>query len=225
MRSIVLCAFAVALPLVALPASAGAPPPLDWSRLIDPSAQDYDDPYRDLLPEQLVSLVTVARLREKAEKGNAIDEERLSREAASLAADGIDVDGLTAQRWIVAERRKRAATLGNKAVDGQEVVLSGFVIPAPLDDDGRATGYLVAERGMCSHMPPPSPNQMVRLQLPDNWRPQTMYEPVRLSGTLAIDPTSRTIRIVDGLVPMRATFSMDVSNIESVALSRNAKAQ
>ena len=103
-------------------ASAGETQQLDWSRLIDQSAQDYDDPYRELSPEQLASLVSVARLREKAEKGESIDEERLVRETASLAEDGIDIDGLIAQRWTVAERRERAATSGNKAVDGREVV-------------------------------------------------------------------------------------------------------
>ena len=120
------------------------------------------------------------------------------------------------QRWIVAERRERAATSGNEEDDGREAVLSGFVIPAPADDDGRASAYLVAERGMCSHMPPPAPNQLVRLRLPGNWQPQAIYQPVRLSGRLAIQPPSRTIPIVDGAVPMRATFSMDVSTVESL---------
>lgn len=225
MRPIALCVFAAAFLLVASPVSAVEMPTLDWSQLIDQSAQDYDDPYRELAPEQLIRVVTVARLRQTAEKGESIDQEQLSRETASLTADGIDVDGLIAQRWIVAERRERAATSGNKAVDGRDVVLSGFVIPAPLDDDGRATAYLVPERGMCSHMPPPPPNQMVRLRLPDNWRPEAIYEPVRLSGRLAVDPTSRTIRVVDGLVPMRATFSMEVSGIETLAGATGSRAR
>jgi hypothetical protein len=225
MRSIALCVSAAAFLLVALPASAGETPHLDWSRLIDQSVQDYDDPYRDLSPEQLVSLVTVARLREKAEKGNTIDKERLARETASLAADGIDVDVLIAQRWVVAEKRKRAATAGNRSLDGTMAALSGFVIPAPPDDDGIATAYLVPERGMCSHMSPPEPNQMVRLRLRVDWQPQFIYEPARLSGRLAIEPTSRTVQVVDGLVSMHATYSMDVSDIESVALSQDERAQ
>jgi hypothetical protein len=224
MRSIALCVSAAAFLLAASPASAGATPGLHWSQLIDQSAQDYDDPYRELSQEQLTSLVTVARLREKVEKGESIDEARLLRETTSLAADGLDVDGLIAQRWIVAERRERAATSGNKAVDGREVVLSGFVIPAPADDDGRATAYLVAERGMCSHMPPPSPNQMIRLRLPGNWQPQAIYQPARVSGLLSIEPSERLVRVVDGMVPMHATFSMDVSDIESSGLPQIGEA-
>jgi len=213
--AIALSVCAVAFLLATSPAFAAERPGLDWSQLIDQSVQDYDDPYRELAPEQLTSLVTVARLREMVEKGEPVDEERLSRETLSLAADGIDIDGLIAQRWIVAERRERAATAGNKDVDGREVVLSGFVIPAPPDTDGSATAYLVAERGMCSHMPPPPPNQMIRLRLPDNWRPRSLYEPARVSGLLSIEPTTRTVPVVDGLVPMHATFTMNVSSVET----------
>jgi len=199
-------------------------PDLDWSQLIDESAQDYDDPYRELTPEQLTGMVTVARLREVAERGEFIDEELLSRETAALAAAGIDVDGMISQRWTVAERREHAATSGNDAVDGREGWLSGFVIPAPPDDDGRPTAYLVPERGMCSHMPPPPPNQLVLLRVPNDWRPQALYEPVRVSGRLSIDPTSRTVPVVDGMVRMRATFSMDVSDIEALGVARVGEA-
>ena len=202
--------------LAASPTNAGEIVHMDWSRLIDQSVQDYDDPYRDLSPEQLVSLVTVAQLREKAEQGKSIDKEQLSRKTASLTKEGIDVDDLIAQRWIVAELRERAAVSGNKEVDGREVILSGFVIAAPADADGTSTAYLVPERGMCSHTPPPPPNQMVRLRMPNKWRPNAIYQPVRVSGLLSIEPTNRTIQVVDGPVPMHATFSMDVSNIEKL---------
>ena len=216
MRSITLCISAVVIMLIASPVNADEIVHMDWSRLIDQSVQDYDDPYRDLSQEQLVNFVTVARLREKAEQGESIDKEQLSLKTASLTEEGIDVDDLIAQRWIVAERRERAAVSGNKAVDGREVILSGFVIAAPADADGTSTAYLVPERGMCSHTPPPPPNQMVRLRIPNKWRPNAIYQPVRVSGLLSIEPTNRTIQVVDGPVPMHATFSMDVSNIEKL---------
>jgi hypothetical protein len=99
-------------------------------------------------------------------------------------------------------------------------MLSGFVIPAPAVSDGMATAYLVPERGMCSHTPPPPPNQMVRLRLPDDWQPREIYEPARFSGRLEIAPSSRTVRVVDGMVSMRTTFTMDVSRIETLASSQ-----
>lgn len=224
MRSITLCINAFAIVLAASAVSAGDMAHLSWSQLMDQSAQEYDDPYRDLSPEQLAGVVMVARLREKAAQGEPIDKDRLSRMTAELTAEGIDVDSLIAKRWIVAERREHAATSGNKGLDGREVVLSGFVIAAPLDADGMATAYLVPERGMCSHMPPPPPNQMVRLRLPGNWQPRAMYQPVRVAGLLAIDPSTHTVQIVDGPVPMQATYQMDVSSIETSALPEDEEA-
>ena len=189
---------------------------LDWDALPDKDTQVFDDPYRDLEPAQLVKLISVAQLRQLAEKGESIDKEKLARETDALVADGIDIDAILAQRWEVAEKRKLAATSGNSEVDGRDVQISGFVIPAPADPDGSVTAYLVPERGMCSHMPPPQPNQMLKLKLPKTWQPQSLYEPVVVSGRLAIAPNTRTIRVVDGLVPMHATFRLDVSDVTSM---------
>ena len=214
MRSITLCISAVVIMISASSVNAGEILHMDWSGLIDQSVQDYDDPYRDLSQEQLINLVTVAQLREKEKQGEPVDKEQLSRNTASLTAEGLDVDDLITQRWVVAERRKRAAISGNKAVDGREVSLSGFVIAAPADADGTSTAYLVPERGMCSHTPPPPPNQMVRLRLPNKWQPKALYQPVRVSGLLSIEPSTRTVQLVDGPMPMHATFSMAVSTIE-----------
>jgi hypothetical protein len=191
---------------------------IDWSNLVDEAFQNFDDPYRDLERDQLISLVTVATLREKAEGGESIDEAELAMQTKTLVDAGIDVDNLIEQRWIVAESRKQAATRGNESLDGTVVNLSGFIIPAPPDSDGASTAYLVPERGMCSHMPPPSPNQMVRVRWQDEWRPRFIYEPVRLTGRLVIDPNERSIVVVDGLVSMQATYTMDVVEIEPMSL-------
>ena len=200
----------------------GATTDIDWSNLINESLQDFDDPYADLNKNQLISLVTVGRLREKAEGGESIDETELERQTQSLVDEGIDVDHLIEQRWIVAEKRERAANWGNESLDGIVVSMSGFIIPAPPDRDGFSTAYLVPERGMCSHMPPPSPNQMVSVRWKKEWRPRFIYEPVRLTGRLEIDPNERSIVVVDGLVPMRSTYTMDAVEIEPMSLFQPA---
>ena len=188
---------------------------LDWAQLIDAGAQVFDDPYRELEPEQLERLITVARLRASAEAGEAIDRGRLSELTTSLAADGLDVDDLITQRWMVASKRERAATAGNPAVDDQEISITGFVIPAPPEPDGTRVAYLVPERGMCSHMPPPVPNQMIRLRLLSEWTPSSLYEPARITGRISISPTNNKVPVVDGLVDMHATFQMDVKDVTS----------
>lgn len=197
---------------------------LDWADLIDEAAQSYEDPYRDLSAEQLTALIEVATMQSQLAETSDDDQrseldQRLSDAKTALSEDGIDADWLISQRWVVAERRRNAAWAGDADVDGQIVTLGGYVIPAPADQDGVATVYLVPERGMCSHVPPPPPNQMVRVRLNSDWRPQTIYEPVRLTGQMAVVPTEREVVVVDGPVRMQAAFTMEATNVEPLAFA------
>lgn len=89
----------------------------------------------------------------------------------------------------------------------------GFVIPAPNDPDGRPIAFLVPERGMCSHMPPPPSNQIIRVPLNGDWTPSYVHEPVRLTGKLTIDPSVHNMMVVDGLMPMNATFQLETERV------------
>lgn len=205
--------------LLVIPVQAAS---LSWENLPDPAAQVYEDPYLDLGYNELKSLQEIALLTIKLEKGTPSEKERrelrarLGSEKARLEAAGIDPDWLIAQRWVVAERRERAATAGNPDMDGTSLTISGFIIPAPRDEQGRNVAYLVPERGMCSHIPPPPPNQMIRLVFADNWYPEFLYEPVKVTGELAIDPSNRRMRVVDGLVNMASTFRLTVDEVGSL---------
>ncbi|MEX0327081.1 MAG: DUF3299 domain-containing protein [Ruegeria sp.] len=193
---------------------------LEWAEMPDPAAQRFDDPFRDLTPEQYDDLVFSLRLRARLEQDIGSEEERqkwqqlLSETEAALATDGIDIEWLLSQRDAVIQRRTRAMTAGNPQFDGTEVMVSGYAIPAPPDKDGRSIAYLVPKPGMCSHLPPPPPNQMIRVQLPGDWSPDKNHEPVRLTGTLRISPSDHRINVVDGLVPMQATFVLDADTAE-----------
>lgn len=190
---------------------------ITWPDLIDTTAQVYEDPFRDLSYEQLEKLRVVAKAQQRLDGGVSATETRDEIEArlnsakTSLAEQGIDAQNLISQRWAVAERRKRAAEAGNAALDGELVVLAGYAIPAPPADDGTPVAYLVPERGMCSHTPPPKPNQMVRVLLKGDWRPATMHEPVQLTGRLSLSNTTHDIQVVDGLVPMRTAYEMEAT--------------
>ncbi|WP_170608136.1 DUF3299 domain-containing protein [Ruegeria arenilitoris] len=204
-------------PVMATPGAA-----LDWSDLPDPSAQVFEDPYRELSAEQFDDVLYVVRLRGRLQQDSGSEEERQKRRELltetedALAADGIDVDWLLDQRKVVTERRRKAGTNGNPQLDGQTVTLAGFAIPAPSDPDGRPVAYLVPERGMCSHMPPPPPNQMIRVRLNGDWAPSYFHEPVRLTGMLTIDPSVQNMMVVDGLMPMNATFQLETERVETL---------
>ncbi|AXI54903.1 hypothetical protein C1J05_10710 [Sulfitobacter sp. JL08] len=42
-----------------------------------------------------------------------------------------------------------------------------------------------------------------------------MHEPVRLTGKLSIEETNHSFRIVDGEVPMRASYILDATEVET----------
>lgn len=214
--------FLCSIAFISFACVAPASEPLNWGDLIDRSAQEYEDPYLGLEYESLADLVVVARETSRLEGAELSDAERnlstqkIGDAKTRLAEDGIDADWLISQRWVVAERRERAATAVNPDVDGKTVTLDGFAIPAPPAEDETQIVYLVPQRGMCSHMPPPNPNQMIRARLEGDWSPSMLHEPVRLTGRLIAEETEHAFHIVDGIVPMRSSFIMDVSVVETM---------
>ena len=205
----------------AAPAGQPEPEPLSWGSLPDPAAQVYEDPFLDLSNDTLNGLSRVVQMQERIARAETSVADRetyetnLSEALAGLSADGVDADWLISQRWIVTERRENAAAAGNTALDGTLVSIGGFAIPAPPDADGTPIAYLVPVPGMCSHMPPPDPNQLIRLRLSDDWSPARVHEPVRVVGQLQIIPTTELFSVVDGAVAMVATWQLEVERADT----------
>lgn len=204
---------------------------IDWDDLVDQSKQVFEDPYAELEYDVLYNVVTFAKLKQQVEEkglsGADLEQAKqdLNEQRAEFAAQDIDVDWLLDQRWVVADRRKAAAESGNPDLDGQEIELAGFAIPAPRDPDGVNVVYLVPERGMCSHMPPPNANQMLRVRLQTDWIPSMMHEPVLLKGTVDLSFTDQSIIVVDGYVAMRSSFEMIATEVVTVQDLKSGDAQ
>ncbi|WP_306142211.1 DUF3299 domain-containing protein [Roseibium sp. MMSF_3412] len=206
--------------LIGLMQPAWAVKQVNWQDLIDPVAADFDDPFAALGLAELRSLGTVLRLRKMlADPGLSSDARpeiaaRLDREEAKLAVSGVDTDGLLSRRQEIGRKRAEAVMSGNPDLDGRSISIPGYVIPVP---DTQTTtsngGYLVPERGMCSHMPAPDPNQMIRYTLETDWTADSLYEPVELVGTLSIRPSRQEITLIDGQVEMIAVFDMQVTAV------------
>ena len=191
-----------------------------WSDLPDASKQVFDDPFAALSFEALMALGVVARTEQLlSDTALAKDvrqdaELKVAEARADLDAMGVDTDALLAQRWSIAKKREAAAMAANPALDGQEVTLTGFAIAAPPDPDGTNVIYLVSMPGLCSHLPPPPPNQLVRVRLEGDWMPDRLHAPVRLTGRLDISWSERMMHVVDGLVPMRASYAMQAHVVD-----------
>jgi hypothetical protein len=94
------------------------------------------------------------------------------------------------------------------------VTLSGYLIPAPQAADGTYYGYLVPQVGMCSHLPPPPPNMLVRVRLTEDPQGQSLYVPVRVTGLLRVEPSDATIFILDGEARMLSGWTLDATTVE-----------
>ena len=110
-----------------------------WDDLVDKEALLFEDPYLDLEYDQLDDLRTIAVETARLENTGLAGDDRAASLAkrdearARLTAAGIDADWLIDQRWVVAERREKAATSANPEIDGKTVTLGGFAIAAPPD--------------------------------------------------------------------------------------------
>jgi hypothetical protein len=214
-----LALFCAAAMLAAAQASA-KPEAIEFSDLVDPLAVVFDDPYRDMGPQLLNELKLLIELDEKLSQNDLAEDERARLTARRSAAkdmleiNGQNVDTLLSQRWEVAKKRRTASLATNPVLDGAEVTLSGYLIPAPRAADGTYFGYLVPQVGMCSHLPSPSPNKLVRVRLLDDPQGQSLYVPVRVTGLLRVEPSDATIFLLDGEVRMLSGWTLDASTVD-----------
>ncbi len=216
MRVIFATALAISVGMAGL---AAEPVKIDFDDLADPAARAFVDPYLEMGPERLNDLRTVVRLGARLEEADLSPEVRQrlnTRRAgaeAALAGAGFDVEALLAERWTVAQNRRRAQIATNPSLEGAVVRLEGYLIPAGTEPDGRGTGYLVPVVGMCSHMSAPPPNELVRLYFDPDKSTSSIYLPVSVTGTLSTEPSDETIHLLDGMVRMQSLWRLDADTL------------
>ncbi len=210
----------VAAVLAATHALAEPPKAIAFSDLADPLAVVFQDPFKEMGFDLLNELKLLLFLNQKLSENTLSEEERARldtrRNAAKqkLEAKGHNIDALLAQRWDIAQKRQTASMATNPILDGAEVTISGYLIPAQRAEDGSLFGYLVSQVGMCSHFPSPPPNQLVRVRLRADQLNQSFYTPVRVSGQLNAKPSDTTIFILDGKSRMLSGWTLDAKTID-----------
>jgi hypothetical protein len=74
----------------------------------------------------------------------------------------------------------------NKALDGKNVRIPGFIVPLELNEQGKVTEFfLVPYFGACIHVPPPPPNQMLFVKAPKGIQLDSMYAAYWVTGKLS----------------------------------------
>ncbi len=213
MRLILATAMALSAGMAAL---AAEPATVSFDDLADPAARAFVDPYLEMGPARMNDLRTVVRLGARlAEVDLSPDarqrlETRRADAEAALTGAGFDIDALVEQRWTVAQKRRQAQIATNPSLEGAVVHLEGFLIPAGTGPDGIEIGYLVPVVGMCSHIPAPPPNKLVRLYYDPEMGIGSIYLPVRVTGTLRAEASDETIHLLDGMVRMQSLWRLDI---------------
>ena len=108
------------------------------------------------------------------------------------AYDFVPETGITFEMWDDKNFVKKLNEAGlkfNKKIIGKSIKLYGFMVPLEMDyhEDLIVNEFiLVPSAGMCIHVPPPPPNQMVLIKLDKPQKARYMYQPISVEGILKI---------------------------------------
>ena len=193
---------------------------VDWSMLPDPEAQRFEDPYRDLTKPQFQSLMMLARLRMDLDTELAASERADLKAHAlelklNLQSQGLDPEWILDQRETVAARRQHAAIATNPELDGETIELSGYLLVAPDMESGELVAYLLPDRGVCMHLPPPAPNQLLLLDIDELPEPLGPCIAAAVRGRISANETTVTVPVFDDTVPLWTSWQLDVSEVST----------
>jgi hypothetical protein len=104
-------------------------------------------------------------------------------------------------------------------LQGKMIELAGYALPVDRDGDLVYEFMLLPLTGMCSHVPPPPPNQVVLVTPEKPFRMSGAYEPVSVSGVLKPGLEKTQLFILDGVTVIKTGYSVgraQVTEAESV---------
>ena len=84
-------------------------------------------------------------------------------------------------------------------LEGKRIELTGYVLPIDREGDLVYEFLLLPVSGLCSHMPPPPPNQAVHVFPAKPYKLAEIYEPVTITGTLQPELEQTQLIILDGV--------------------------
>lgn len=74
----------------------------------------------------------------------------------------------------------------NQDLDGEKVVIPGFVIPLDAQDGLTSNFLLSPKQGACIHRPPPAPNQLIHVVFDEPIALPEIEQPIYISGTISL---------------------------------------
>lgn len=84
-------------------------------------------------------------------------------------------------------------------LEGKAVEISGYALPSDREGDLVYQFLLIPWTGLCSHIPPPPPNQAILINLKTPYKLSETYETVSVTGTLKPELETTQLFILDGV--------------------------
>ena len=183
-----------------------------------PAAGPLKNPIGHLTDDQQYELTLVARVRAEIRLGLITEVSQDYEDAVELThkleSEGVDVDALLVKAAEVGREieRRNQAVVGE--LDGQLVRMPGYALPLEYSEGGVREFLLVPYIGACIHVPPPPPNQMVFVQLDQDFVADDLYTPVWVTGRITVQQASRSLAFVDGQSQVATGYTLDGITVE-----------
>ena len=123
-------------------------------------------------------------------------------------------DGVSDEMWedeTFLNKVEEAGLKFNKKILGKKISIDGFMVPLDFDY-GEALEVnefvLVPDAGMCIHVPPPPPNQMILVKLQKPERVRYMFQPILVEGVIKNTPPIK--EVYNSIYEMKVTKIVDI---------------
>ena len=202
---------------------------IGWRDLAPRSGKPFSDPFATLTTDQLNDLGFVMRVRRLIANEKLSADGNDAKEAAELSQKledaGIDIAWLMVQRDRVQQLRglqvEEAAKSTGELLRDRRVSLPGYILPCKVEDGRLTEFFLVPTAGACSHEDPPPRLQVVFVSTPQGLAPPSRRTPVRVTGKISAQMTTRPTYNASGRVMVHAAYVMTSPQIKT--LQRDSK--
>lgn len=203
---------------------------IPWSRLAPENGKPFTDPFAQLSSDQLMDLSYVVRVRrliaDKKIGSNGEDAKVAAELARKLKQQGVDIGWLMVQRERVRQIRGLQVESLSKSIasslQDKRVSLIGYVIPIKAKERRLTEFFLVPTIAACSHEDAPPRLQAVFVSTEQGIAPPDKRTPVRVTGKVAAETTTRTTFNGNGRVKVHSAYRISSPEIEIFQAIRKA---
>ena len=201
---------------------------ISWENLI-PEMVEFEDPFEKLGPEQLSDLSLMVRVKALDQKNPQRVSNEMRREIfdieKSLLADGIDVEGLLAQREKIGELRRVKAESVNSDLNKKNIRMAGYLLPLEYSGKKVTEFLMVPWVGACIHTPPPPINQIIYVKYDKGFAVNSRYMPVWVSGVIQTQAATSNLFLIDGSSEISSGYTLDANQIENYIMEERLGAK